>query len=197
MPQGVAVLAYARLSVSALAQAVSACAQVATGHLFDVRLVEFEFVLVCCLASNSVSVKVAEVQVVGLKQNPLFLGDAGALDERSSMAALGMVMASLHPSIRESVDAKHDSISQLVSAHSMLSTAARLLLMAVGSDMPEHLAAQNAFAVTEAALHASSRALHTWREAHTDLVRKMLKHPPPKPEDVQLFYEYAYMCRLV
>ena len=187
----------ATLSVSALAQVVSACAQGATGHLFDILLVEFELVLVCCLASNSVKGAAAEVQVVGLKQNPLFLGDAGALEERSSMAALGMVMASLHPSIRESVDAKHDSISQLVSAHSMLSTAARLLLMAVGSDMPEHLAAQNAFAVTEAALHASSRALHTWREAHTDLIRKMLKHPPPKPEDVQLFYEYADMCRLV
>lgn len=139
----------------------------------------------------------ADIRVLDVKQNPLFSGH-GVLEERGSMGALGMVIASLHPSIREAVDAKHDSIAQLVSAHSMLSTAARLLLMAIGPDLPEHLAAHNAFAVTDAALHASGAALQKWREAHTDLIRKMLKHPPPKPEDVQLFYEYAqYACQLI
>lgn len=120
------------------------------------------------------------------------------MEERSSMGALGMVIASLHPSIREAVDAKHDSIAQLVSAHSMLSSAVRLLLMAIGDHVPEHPAAHNAFAVTDAALHASGAAVQKWREAHTYLICKMLKHPPPKPEDVQLFYEYAqYVRKLV
>lgn len=140
----------------------------------------------------------AEVPVLDIKQNPLFSGHGVLLEERGSMGALAMVVASLHPSIRQAVDAKHDSIAQLVSAHNMLSTAARLLMMAVGPDLPEHLAAQNAFAVTDAALHASGSALQKWREAHTDLTRKMLKHPPPKPEDMQLFYEYAqYVRRLI
>ena len=107
------------------------------------------------------------------------------------MGALGMVIASLHPSIREAVDAKHDSMAHLVCADNMLSTAARLLLMAVEGHMPEHPAASNAFAVTEAALHARIIALQKWREANMDLIHKMLQHPPPKPENVQLFYEYV------
>lgn len=136
--------------------------------------------------------------MLDVKQNPLYSACGGGLEERSSMGALGMVIASLHPSIREAVDAKHDSIAQLVSAHSMLSSAVRLLLMAIGDHVPEHPAAHNAFAVTDAALHASGAAVQKWREAHTYLICKMLKHPPPKPEDVQLFYEYAqYVRKLV
>lgn len=136
--------------------------------------------------------------MVDVKENPLFAGHGALLEERSSMGALAMMIASLHPSIRAAVDAKHDSIAHLVSAHHMLSTAVRLLLMAIGPDLPEHLAAHNAFAVTDAALHASGSALQKWREAHVDLTRKMLKHPPPKPEDAQLFYEYAqYVNQLI
>ena len=132
--------------------------------------------------------------MLDVKQNPLFSGQE-VLEQRSSMGALGMVIASLHPSIREAVDTKHDSIAELVSAHNMLSTAARLLLMAMAGNLPDHPAAHNAYAVTEAALHASGAAVQKWREAHTELVRKMLGHPHPKPENVQLFYEYAQYVR--
>lgn len=125
-----------------------------------------------------------------VQENPLFSGP-GVADVPEGMEMLEIVLGSLHPCIREAAGSKDKATRQMMSAHAMLSTAARLLMMATAGHLPDHSAAHNAFAVTDTALRECNNAVQRWHAADAEVVRRLLQHPPPTQEELRLLKEYT------